>query len=236
MNGLNERNRTMGELLTELRARLGFMTQGAAALTNETTIKSFLREAHDYVYAALDPPVLRQLARISLSGGSCLYDWHDDVRDADIDPAQVLSVWLEPMGQVDQATRLAQGIDPGYRSEHSLAAQPLRYDTLDGQIELCPVPDQVATLVVEHIAAKSRFEQAADRTSVPDRLVFLYALATAKAHYRHPDAQASAASFQNMLSIEKSKQKGNRRFFVKGSSRSESALVGRGANGYRLQG
>ncbi len=38
MNGLAERNKTLGELLTELRVRLGFVAQGSASKNNEATV------------------------------------------------------------------------------------------------------------------------------------------------------------------------------------------------------
>ncbi|GAA4401263.1 hypothetical protein [Quisquiliibacterium transsilvanicum] len=229
MNGLSERHRTLGELMTELRARLGFMTQGSAAQGNEATIKSFLQEAHDYVYGELEPPVLRKKATIALEAGAYLYDWHNDAEAEDIDPGNVLSVWVKASDTIRDPLR--QGVTEYDRAFESLRGQPEKYDTLNGQIELWPVPDQAYELVIEYIAGKSRFEQAGDRPSVPDRLVFLYALANAKAHYRHPDAQASATSFQNMLAKAKSKQKENRRFFAAGDARPGESQVVRTANG-----
>lgn len=42
--------------------------------------------------------------------------------------------------------------------------QPVRYDTLNGQIELWPVPDRAGYgLLVEYIAGKPRFSQDTDR-------------------------------------------------------------------------
>ena len=64
MNGLTERYRTLGELMTELRARLGFVTQGSASKNNDTVIKSFLQEAHDYVFGELEPPAMRKKTTI----------------------------------------------------------------------------------------------------------------------------------------------------------------------------
>lgn len=69
-----------------------------------------------------------------------------------------------------------------------------------------------------------------------DRLVFLYALATSKAHYRHPDAQPAAVTFQNMLTKEKMKQKENRRFFANtNTARGESQVVRTANGGYTLR-
>ena len=132
---------------------------------------------------------------------------------------------------------MSQGITENERSFSTLRQRPQKYDTLNGQMELWPVPEREYELLIEYTAGKSRFDQMQDRTSVPDRLVLLYAIATAKAHYRHSDAQASAATFQNMLTKEKNRQKENRRFFFRGPGNDRRDLqVARTSNGYTLRG
>lgn len=229
MNGLTERNRTLGELMTELRARLGFVAQGSASKSNDATIKSFLQEAHEYVFGDLEPPAMRKKATITLEAGSFLYDWHNDVEDEPIEPGRVLSMWVKVGDQIREP--LTQGISEFDRSFSSLTGQPTKYDHLNGQIELYPIPDAPYDMIVEYTADRGRFDRASDRTSVPDRLVFLYALANAKAHYRHPDAQAAATAFQNMLGREKFRQKENRRYFMDTSTTRSDAQVARTANG-----
>lgn len=229
MNGLTERYRTLGELMTELRARLGFVTQGSASKNNDIVIKSFLQEAHDYVFGELEPPAMRKKTIIKLVAGSFLYDWHNDQEDEDIDPGRVLSVWLKETESI--RTPLRQGITEHDRSLDDIRQEPEKYDHLNGQIELWPIPDQPYDLIIEYTADKPRFDRASDRPGVPDRLVFLYALANAKAHYRHPDAQASATSFQNMLAKEKFRQKENKRFFMQGETTRGEQQVARTANG-----
>lgn len=229
MNGLTERHRTLGELMTELRARLGFVTQGSASKANDTVIKSFLQEAHDYVFGELEPPAMRKKTAIQLAAGSYLYDWHNDQEDERIDPGRVISVWLKESDSIRSPLR--QGITENDRSLDSIRQQPEKYDHLNGQIELWPIPDQAYDLVIEYTADKPRFDRASDRPGVPDRLVFLYAMANAKAHYRHPDAQASASSFQNMMNREKFRQKESKRFFARGETAHGEQQVARTANG-----
>lgn len=188
MNGLAERNKTLGELLTELRVRLGFVAQGSAAKNNEATLKSYLQEAYDFVYAELDPSAMRKESIISTQANSSLYDWHDDTAGEDIDPASVIALWVKVSDTIREP--LTYGITQNDKSFETLRQQPQKYDTLNGQLQVWPAPDRAYDLIVEHTALKSRFTQASDRPSVPDRLVFLYALANAKAHYRHPDAHA----------------------------------------------
>ncbi len=232
-NGLIDRNRTLGELMTELRARLGYVTQGPAAKNNDILIKSFLQEAHDFVFGELDMPDMRKKTQITIMAGSYLYDWHNDIEDEDIDPLSVLSIWL--IRSNSQRDNLIQGINETHRSFSEERQFPQRYDNLDGQIELWPVPDQEYQLLIEYKSGKPRFDRSSDRPGAPDRLIFLYALALAKGHLKHPDAQVSAESFKSMLAKEKSKQKENKRFFANGfgSIQSDKYVV-KTEDGYSL--
>lgn len=234
MNGLESRHRTLGELMTELRSRLGFMVQGAAAKNNDLVIKSFLQEAHEYVFGELEPPDMRKKTTIKVKPGSILYDWNNDQEDELIDPTRVMSVWLIVSPTLREPLR--QGITEQDRSFSTMRQRPQKYDTLNGQMEVWPTPEREYDVLIEYIAERARFDRTSDRCSVPDRLVFLYALATAKAHYRHPDAQASATTFTNMLNKVKNRQKENRRYFFKGESgESRSLQVAKSADGYTLR-
>lgn len=234
MNGLESRHRTLGELMTELRSRLGFIVQGTAAKNNDLVIKSFLQEAHEYVFGELEPPDMRKKTTITIEPGSFLYDWHNDKDDEVIDPTRVISVWV--IASLALREPLRQGISEQDRSFSTMRQCPQKYDTLDGQMEIWPTPDRGYEVLIEYIAERARFDRTSDRCSVPDRLVFLYALATAKAHYRHPDAQASATTFTNMLNKVKNRQKENRRYFFKGESgQTHSLQVAKSANGYTLR-
>jgi hypothetical protein len=233
MNALAQRNKTFGELLAELRARLGFVTQGSASKGNEAVLKSYLQEAHEYVYGELEPPALKTRSTIMVQAGSNLYDWHDDATDQDIDPGQVRAIHVMVSDTI--RAELTQGITENDRSFSTMRDQPRKYDTLNGQLEIWPTPGQDYPIIIEHIATKGRFERMSDRTSVPDRLVFLYALASAKAHYRHPDAQVPAKTFEVMISREKSKQKENQRYFVSTGGASRDAQVARTESGYTLR-
>ncbi len=223
MNSLVQRYRTYGELMTELKARLGFVAQGPSSNNNRAVMDSFLREAHEYVYAQMEPEPMRKKTVIALEKGSYLYDWHNDDEDEDIDPGLVRSVWLV---DGENRYRLVQGITERHREDTS-RGQPVRYDTLNGQIELWPVPDRAGYgLLVEYIAGRPRFSQDTDRPGVPDRLVLLYAIYMAQVHYRHPSYQATSASFNALLAKEKAKQHEGRRYVVKPSLASLGEVVG----------
>lgn len=222
-NSLIQRYRTYGELQAELKARLGFVAQGPSSNNNKAVMDSFLREAHDYVYAQLEPAPMRKKTVISLEPGSWLYDWHNDEEDEDIDPGMVLSVWLI---DGENRYRLVQGITERHREDDS-RSQPVRYDTLNGQIELWPVPDKSGYgLLIEYIAGKPRFARDEDRPGVPDRLVLLYAIYMAQVHYRQPAYQATSASFNALLSREKAKQHEGRRYFVRSSENPIGEVIG----------
>ncbi|EEO27788.1 hypothetical protein [Oxalobacter paraformigenes] len=229
MNGLSQRYRTLGELLAELKARLGFVAQGPASNNNNPVMISFLQEAHEYVYDQLNPTPMRKKTVITLEQGSSLYDWHNDEEDENIDPGLVKSLWI-----MDGSERfpLSQGIAEKCREDET-RSMPVRYDTIDGQIELWPVPDRAYGLLVEYIASRPRFAQSSDRPGVSDRLVLLYALVNAKAHFRHPDAQSVAALFASQMRRERVKQHENRRYFLSGCYRSEKTVTGSGGD-YRF--
>lgn len=233
MNGLESRNRTLGELRTELRARLGFIESGPAAAGNSAALNSFLQEGHDLIYDELQPSPARKKTSIRLMPGQFLYDYHNDTDDEPIDPGTVRKVWIEHDGSI--VSRLVQGISEQERAFES-RSYPTKYDTLNGQMELWPVPAQQYNLFIEYLAPKPRFAQDQDRPGVPDRLVFLYALANAKAHYRQPDAQAAGASFTKALSKEKMKQHENRRYVMPtGGEQPPQAQVVHDANGAKLR-
>lgn len=232
MNGLQTRYRTLGELRTELKARLGFVAQGPSSNNNNAVLNSFLQEGHDYLYAELQPTPARKKTPITLNTGSYLYDWHNDVEDEDIDPGHVHAVWV--ILSESERIKLEQGITERHRAETS-RQHPTRYDTLNGQIELWPVPDATYELIVEYTAPKPSFTADSHKPGVPDRLVLLYAIANAKAHYRHPDAQAAGTTFANLLRQEKVKQHENRRYVVNGMTDAEKTVLVGSDGVHRLQ-
>lgn len=232
-NTLSNRSRTLGELMTDLRVRLGFAIEGGASSANERLMLTFLQEGHDYVYGELQPAAQRKRCVLQILKGSYLYDWHNDDEDEPIDPADLIGMWLVTEDGLRQ--RLLQR-DVYSGSPDQEEGDPTSYSTLNGQIELHPIPSGDCKLELEYLAGKNRFAQPADRPSVPDRLVFQYALANAKAHFRHPDSQAAGSSFQAMLSKAKMAQKENRRYFAGCSAGAQDPQVVRSANGkYYLQ-
>ena len=223
-NPLPFRYRTYGQLVTELRTRLGYVTQGPSANNNKPLLDSFLQEAHDYVFAQLHPSNRRKVTAIPLELGSYLYDWHNDEDDEDIEPGWVQSVWL--IDDQGNRFRMVQGISQKMREDREYG-QPVRYDMLDGQIELYPIPDEGPyQLLIEYVAGATRFSADTDRPCVPDRLVALYALYLGQVHYRMPSYQATSAAFNALLSRELAKQHEGRRYIVNDSDNPRGFVVG----------
>lgn len=230
-DGLQQRYRTLGELLTELKARLSFVAQGPASNNNNPVLISFLQEGHDFLYKKIKPSAARKKTTIMLEPGSFLYDWHNDIEDEDIHPAWVKSVWVKLTDL--ERVQLRQGISEAHRADDT-RTYPTRYDTLNGQCEVWPIPDRAYPMIVEYKASKPRFAQPADRPGVDDRLILLYAIANAKAHYRHPDATAAGTTFTNMLNLELGDQHENRRYIVNEECHGEETVMSTG-DGYKFR-
>lgn len=230
-NSIIQRYRTFSELLAELKARLGFVSQGPSSMKNNALLESILKEAHTYVYNQLNPNPMRKKTVITLEKGSYLYDWHNDIEDEDIDPGLANSLWIVEAD--DTRYKLVQGITE-YHREDNTRSRPTRYDTLNGQIELWPIPDISYGLLIDYIASEPRFFKGSDRPGVPDTLVILYAAYVAKAHYRMPDYQIALNSFMSLLNREKTKQHENKRYFVNDGKTLEGEVVVSGDGKHRF--
>lgn len=114
-NPLSRRQKTMGELLSELRSRLGFIAQGSSSMANDQILISFLQEAAEIVVADLGIPFFKRLTTIQVVKGSKLYDWHDDENDEDINPQDVRALYIAD--GVDQRYQLIEGISEVMRAD-----------------------------------------------------------------------------------------------------------------------
>lgn len=227
-NPLSRRQKTMGELLSELRSRLGFIAQGSSSMANDQILISFLQEAAEIVVADLGIPFFKRLTTIQVVKGSKLYDWHDDENDEDINPQDVRALYIAD--GVDQRYRLIEGITEGMRADIQ-QSMPSHFDRTGGQIELWPVPERDYGLVVEWDSTHYKFTEKTDRCPVSSRLIFLRALATAKAHYRMPDAQQTAASYNELLSYERGRNVTDKHYSLSNKRSDGGYQVAVGADG-----
>ena len=218
----------LGELLSELRSRLGFIAQGSSSMANDQILISFLQEAAEIVVADLGVPFFKRLTTIQVVKGSKLYDWHDDENDEDINPQDVRALYIAD--GVDQRYRLIEGISEIMRADIQ-QSMPSHFDRTGGQIELWPVPERDYGLVIEWDSTNFKFTEKTDRCPVSSRLIFLRALATAKAHYRMPDAQQTAASYNELLSYERGRNITDKRYSLSNKRSDGGYQVAVGSDG-----
>lgn len=181
----------LGTLRTELQARLGFSNVG----TQQTTIlNSFLADAQEQLYNQFDYPHLKVMYDMALAANDQFMLWPDI-----INPDRLAVV------QVDTGAGVWEKLDKGIDyldDSFSPGGWPLKYD--DGydeaaslyKVEFWPIPTQAWTVRFEGTGYLGAFAADTDKASLPDRHIFLFALANAKAHYRHPDAQVYGEQVQ----------------------------------------
>jgi hypothetical protein len=110
-------------------------------------------------------------------------------------------------------------LDEGIRIEHyntqSSNSYPLRYERY-AQIEIWPKCDGVRTLRIWYVMNLGAFTADADEATLDDELILLHATATAKAHYRQPDAGTWGTQLDAMLARIRGKSFGNKRYLPPG--------------------
>jgi hypothetical protein len=182
--------RTLGELRADLIRRLGFGASGASAGVITANIDNFLLLAHKHVYEAHDWMRLRKYEDQTIGVDQYLLDYPSDANEERITDiwVQVNGVWREVHAGISKE-------DYTYQDNTSW---PARYELYE-QIELLPKADQQYTVRIWYIQQLTRLTQDGDRCMVDDELVFLHALANAKAHYRHADAQLYQGQFESLM-------------------------------------
>lgn len=113
-----------------------------------------------------------------------------------LDPDKVTWVGIERDGIYQE---LCAGIPPELYTHNLTSSWPERYEFRQC-IEIWPEPDETTgNLIVKGDFGVEPFEADSDRATVNDDLVFLLALANAKAHYRQPDANNYVQQFETLL-------------------------------------
>lgn len=180
--------RTLGELRSELMARLGMGAQGASG-ASQTLMNSFLRNGQAQLYRAQDWKHLQDYGDKTLGVGQTLLDYPTaGTMDASVGCSRdkrILRVETEYGGQW---RRLVEGIDTVHWDTMEVASYPARFERLT-QVLIYPEADQVYTVRFWFVKDLARFTQDNDAASLDDEMVLLHAVTMAKAHYRHPDAK-----------------------------------------------
>ena len=186
-------NRTLEDMRTELTARCGFQAAGAAAGVIRVNMNSFLQNAQRVLYSLHEWARLRRYVDEDLGVGQYQIDYPEDS-----DPDRILGISIEdPNGPV-ATPFLARGILPAAYTYRTNRRRPARWEPFE-QIEFDAECDKIYTCRIFYMKALARFTENGDRCDVPDNLVFLFALADAKAHYRQPDAPAYASQRDVLL-------------------------------------
>ena len=183
---------SLSELRKRLAIRLGFGAQ-ANTITNQIPIfDDFLQSAQTYLCRSVKWRHLQCLHIDDLGVGQRVLDLPDGCGIDGVRRVLVLDgvEWRE--------------IKAGLPMDAGETGCPIRYEfsaNADGvgQLHFYPVPNDIVPVGIEYYAVPSRFTANDDRASIPDDLIFLHALANAKAHYRQPDAQAASGQLENAL-------------------------------------
>jgi hypothetical protein len=182
---------TMTSLSYRMLVRMGFANQasnpppGVGAL-----VQDFLTSAQTYLYKRYLQLHTKRLFRWKVNPGQRFYSLKDNdenvLENVNMDPTRCIE-WAGIQDTRNVWYPLIQGIPPQLYTMITKPWRPARYE-LRGAIELYPAPDQTYWLWIKgHFGLRS-FINGSDTTTIDSELVFLHALANAKAHYGQPDA------------------------------------------------
>ena len=197
---------TLDTLRTRLMVRLGFAAQVIAPPPGMTELlTSFLQESQVLIYTRHPPARTERMFTWNMSAGERHYDLPANREQTPGNPEGTCTRRLNPdrvtwVG-VERDTRwyaLAHGINPSlYTNDRQ--GWPERYE-IRQCIEVWPVPDDsTMRLRIKGHFGLDPFTVGTDRTTVDSTLVFLLALANAKAHYGQPDAGNYVGQFERHL-------------------------------------
>ena len=206
--------RTLAELRSLLRARLGFGAQGSSGGANQTLLDSFLQNGQVQLYWLQDWRHLVAYEDFTTGVGQTLYDYPTDC----VQDRRLLRLEVNYAGQWSQ---LGEGITTSMRSTATTRTVPSRYERF-AQIEIYPEPD-VATYTVRawYVQDLQPFSEDADRATIDYQMILLHAVANGKAHYRHPDASIYQGQLNTLLSSIRGQSFGSNGVYRRGD---ESAL------------
>tara|TARA_B100001250_G_C19630892_1_gene713703 strand:+ start:247 stop:927 length:681 start_codon:yes stop_codon:yes gene_type:complete len=221
--------RTLESMRTELLARLGMGGMGASGGANLTLIDSFLRNGQAQLYRMQDWKHLIDYEDKTLGTDQNLLDYPTSgvmngstcARDKRVLRLEYLynGQWLE----------LTEGITTEMWSTMETLASPVRYERYS-QLLIYPKADQTYTVRVWFVADLGAFTENDHVATLDDEMVFLHALANAKAHYRQPDAQTYQGQLNTMLASLRGQSFGSNSVYRRGSGGApdrKPAVVGR---------
>jgi len=125
--------------------------------------------------------------------------------------------------------QLAEGITTDMWSTMDTLSSPTRYERY-AQLLIYPKANQAYTVRVWFVGDLGRFTEDGDAATLDDDMVFLHALANAKAHYRQPDAATYQGQLNTLLGSLRGQSFGSNGVYRRGNAEPpmrKPAVVGR---------
>ena len=173
----------------------GFSTASACRFCCSGPNEATLTGAQTFLYKRYLQLHTKRLFRWKVNPGQRFYSLKDNDENVkegvNLDPTRTIE-WAGIQDSRNVWYPLIQGIPPQLYTMITKPWRPARYE-LRGAIELYPAPDQTYWLWVRGHFGLMSFVNPSDITTIDSELVFLWALANAKAHYGQPDANNVAA-------------------------------------------
>jgi hypothetical protein len=182
---------TMANLQKRIMIRLGFSNQasnpppGMAAL-----VQDFLSSGQKLLYKRYLQLHTKRIFRWKINPGQRFYSLKDNdenvLEGVQLDPSRCIE-WAGIQDTRNVWYPLIQGIPSQLYTMITKPWRPARYE-IKNAIEIYPAPDQTYWLWIKGHFGLMSFVNPTDTTTIDAELVFLHALANAKAHYGQPDA------------------------------------------------
>jgi hypothetical protein len=192
-------NETLAQLRRRMLVRLGYAAQadtpppGMADLLDD-----FLVSAQRYLYRKYRALRTERFFSWTMTPGTRMYDLpdNDETCTKELDPYRITWVGIEDLNGAWY--RLVEGIPPEFYTSVNFLGLPARYE-IRQCIEVLPAPAEAYTLRIKGHFGLTSFTADDDQTTIDSELVFLWALANAKAHYGKNDAANIASEAKDYL-------------------------------------
>jgi len=197
------------EVRLELQARLGFGAVDNPVIT--PILNSFINEAQEQLYAVGRYKTLEHDWFFTAATGSANVAYPTDAF-GECNPDKIVEVHVNigSAGAPDYR-EVKEGITPQFRNQ-VVASTPWRYERrLDG-LEFAPARDKDYPMLIKSMRVLTPLRDDSNTLSIDKKLIFALALAAAKSHYRHPEAQLYLTKAQGILNAAKWDNAGPRVF------------------------
>lgn len=198
--------RLMSDMISEMSARLGFNAQTTLSAAVQSQLQWFLHDAQEQLYWQYEWEYLRTFWPTTLVVGQQYYPFSAMI-DGNGDLPEGRRIRSVSVVVSNLWTPLREGINPALYTLTTTSI-PVRYARVEQAVngsdtlEIWPTPSTAYVIQVEAMIALRPFAVSTDVTTLDERLVLLFALANAKAHYGMADAGSvmnNAAALLNRL-------------------------------------